>query len=77
MKTGNVDVTVANLLDGIVTYTPEQRGANTSSASSTSDNVRSLCHADTRENLSFEERKAKMIATARDKYMKKHEITGC
>lgn len=76
MKTGNVDITVANLLDGIVTYTPEQRSSN-SGASNTLDNVQSSSAENPRENLSFEERKAKMIATAREKYMKKHGITDC
>jgi len=76
LKTGNVDITVANLLDGIVTYTPEQRSPNLG-ASSASSNVQSSHDDNTRKNLSFSERKAQIIAAAREKYIKKHGIADC
>ncbi|XP_077279641.1 lipid droplet-regulating VLDL assembly factor AUP1-like [Temnothorax americanus] len=73
MKTRNVDVTIANILDGIVTYTPEPnppaQSSVTSSGSSAKDKVLGT--------TSFQEKKAKMIEEARERYIKKHGLTNC
>ncbi|XP_071565592.1 lipid droplet-regulating VLDL assembly factor AUP1-like [Temnothorax nylanderi] len=74
MKTRNVDVTIANILDGIVTYTPEpnppaQSSVTSSSGSSAKDKVLGT--------TSFQEKKAKMIQEARERYIKKHGLTNC
>lgn len=76
MKTRNVDVTIANILDGIVTYTPEpnpsaQSSVTSSSASSSSAKDKIL------GTTSFQEKKAKMIQEARERYIKKHGLTNC
>ncbi|KYN04605.1 PREDICTED: ancient ubiquitous protein 1-like [Cyphomyrmex costatus] len=76
MKTRNVDVTIANILDGIVTYTPEpnpqaQSSVTSSSASSSSTKANIL------GTISFQEKKAKMIQEARERYIKKHGLTNC
>ncbi|XP_025986976.2 lipid droplet-regulating VLDL assembly factor AUP1 [Solenopsis invicta] len=76
MKTRNVDVTIANILDGIVTYTPEpnppaQSSATSSSGSSSSAKDKVL------GTTSFQEKKMKMIQEARERYIKKHGLTNC
>ncbi|XP_012541641.1 ancient ubiquitous protein 1 [Monomorium pharaonis] len=76
MKTRNVDVTIANILDGIVTYTPEpnppaQLSTTSSSGSSSSAKDKVL------GTTSFQEKKIKMIQEARERYIKKHGLTNC
>ncbi|XP_011871162.1 PREDICTED: ancient ubiquitous protein 1-like [Vollenhovia emeryi] len=76
MKTRNVDVTIANILDGIVTYTPEPNPPAQSSVTSSSGSSSSA-----KDNVlgttSFQEKKAKMIQEARERYIKKHGLTNC
>jgi len=75
VKTRNVDVTIANILDGIVTYTPEPNPVQPSATS----------YGNSLENpakkisgtSSLQERKAKMIREARERYIKKHGLTDC
>lgn len=78
LKTRNVDTTIANILDGIVAYTPEPSSRTTTpvaSASRTQTNT-------TKDNSclgtsSFQERKAQMIREARERYIQKHGLTYC
>ncbi|KAL0104296.1 hypothetical protein PUN28_017196 [Cardiocondyla obscurior] len=76
VKTRNVDVTIANILDGIVTYTPEPNPSAQSSVTSSSGSSNS-----TKDKVlgttSFQEKKAKMIQEARERYIKKHGLTNC
>lgn len=77
-KTRNADITIANLLDGIVTYTPEQPPSTvTAESSQTKSQVQSTKGMKVPGSLSFQERKAKMIAEAREKYMEKHGLKNC
>jgi len=75
VKTRNIDVTIANILDGIVTYTPDPNpsahSSVTSSASSSSAKDKIL------GTSSFQEKKIKMIQEARERYIKKHGLTNC
>lgn len=76
VKTRNVDITIANILDGIVTYTPEpnpsaQSSVTSSSASSSFAKDKGL------GTTSFQEKKAKMIQEARERYIKKHGLINC
>ncbi|XP_066585073.1 lipid droplet-regulating VLDL assembly factor AUP1-like [Prorops nasuta] len=78
LKTRNVDITIANILDGIVTYTPESNPRSTSPTSSL--NRSQICTAkDTKllGSTTFQERKTKMIREARERYIKKHSLTNC
>lgn len=80
VKTRNVDVTIANLLDGIVNYTPEPvpSSANTATVSSNASPMPSSSRGNTSiGNLSFQERKAKLISEARERYIKKNGLTNC
>ncbi|XP_011642409.1 ancient ubiquitous protein 1-like [Pogonomyrmex barbatus] len=76
MKTRNVDVTIANILDGIVTYTPEPNPPAQSSVILSSGSQNSA-----KERMfvitSFQEKKTKMIQEARERYIKKHGLTNC
>lgn len=76
LKTRNVDVTIANILDGIVTYTPEPNPQTPSSVTSSSGSSNSA-----KDKIfgtsSFQEKKAKMIQEARERYIKKHGLTNC
>ena len=75
MKTRNVDVTIANILDGIVTYTPEPNPSAQSSV--TSSSASSSAKDKILGTTSFQEKKAKMIQVARERYIKKHGLTNC
>ncbi|XP_014210730.1 ancient ubiquitous protein 1-like [Copidosoma floridanum] len=79
LKTRNVDVTITNILDGIVTYTPEPAPTTASSSSSRSKPLVStpMTSITSTTALTFQERKAKMIAEAREKYIKKHGLKDC
>lgn len=76
VKTRNVDVTIANILDGIVTYTPEPNPQAQSSVTSSSGSPNSA-----KDKIfgtsSFQEKKVKMIQEARERYIKKHGLTNC
>lgn len=76
MKTRNVDVTIANILDGIVTYTPESNPQAPSSITSSSGSPNSVRDKKLGTS-SFQEKKAKMIQEARERYIKKHGLTNC
>lgn len=73
MKTRNVDVTIANILDGIVTYTPEPTPSSVTSSSGSSNSAKDKIFG----TSSFQEKKAKMIQEARERYIKKHGLTNC
>ncbi|XP_076381647.1 lipid droplet-regulating VLDL assembly factor AUP1 [Megalopta genalis] len=78
LKTRNVELTIANILDGIVTYTPEL--SQTSVAPSASRNQVQTSMIKDNSNLgttSFQERKAKMIREARERYIQKHGLKNC
>jgi ancient ubiquitous protein 1 len=79
VKTRNVDVTIANILDGIVTYTPETVPTTATPGSSTSKHSTSALKINSTSTaaLTFKERKAKMISEARDKYIQKHFLKDC
>lgn len=79
MKTRNVDITIANILDGIVTYTPEPnppaaQAAGTSSVNAQPNTAKS---SKTLGTSSFQEKKAKMIKEARERYIQKHGLKNC
>lgn len=76
MKTRNVDVTIANILDGIVTYTPEPNPSAQSSVTSSSEASNSAKDK-VLGTTSFQEKKTKMIQEARERYIKKHGLTNC
>lgn len=73
LKTRNVDVTIANILDGIVTYTPEPTPSSVTSSSGSSNSAKDKIFG----TSSFQEKKAKMIQEARERYIKKHGLTNC
>ncbi|XP_043259718.1 lipid droplet-regulating VLDL assembly factor AUP1-like [Colletes gigas] len=78
LKTRNVDITIANILDGIVTYTPES--TQTTITPSASYNQLQTSTIKDNSNLgssSFQERKAKMIKEARERYIQKHGLKMC
>ncbi|XP_015608145.1 ancient ubiquitous protein 1 [Cephus cinctus] len=78
LKTRNVDVTIANILDGIVTYTPEPTAPAPSSSSNISKvNVTLTKDGNGTGSLTFQQRKAKMIAEARERYILKHGLGNC
>lgn len=77
MKTRNAEITIANLLDGIVTYIPEQSPSNVPESSVSKHQTQSTKGIKMPGTLSFQERKAKMIADAREKYMEKHGLKNC
>ncbi|KAJ8683388.1 hypothetical protein QAD02_019180 [Eretmocerus hayati] len=79
LKTRNVDVTITNILDGIVTYTPEPTAstATPSSSRSISPVSSSKTGGSGCASLTFQERKAKMIAEARERYIQKHGLKDC
>jgi len=76
MKTRNVDVTIANILDGIVTYTPEPNPSAQSSVTSSSGSPNSAKDK-ILGTTTFQEKKTKMIQEARERYIKKHGLTNC
>ena len=78
LKTRNVDITIANILDGIVTYTPES--TQTPVTPPVSLNQPQTGTVKDNSNLgssSFQERKAKMIREARERYIQKHGLKNC
>lgn len=78
VKTRNVDITIANILDGIVTYTPES--TQTTVTPPVLFNQLQTNAVKDNSNLgssSFQERKAKMIREARERYIQKHGLKNC
>lgn len=78
LKTRNVDITIANILDGIVTYTPDSTQATV--PPSTSLNQLQISTVKDNSNIgtsSFQERKAKMLREARERYIQKHGLKNC
>lgn len=80
--TRSVDVTITNFLDGSTPYTPEgppapapEPEASTSSARYVTPTPTGVFPKSARERqLSFQERKAQMIAEARQRYIEKHGL---
>ncbi|XP_072378485.1 lipid droplet-regulating VLDL assembly factor AUP1-like [Diabrotica undecimpunctata] len=93
--TRNVDITITNILEGRVLFTPEQPSATTTSLPSTSSispssNVTgastsgsktsfntaasSFSRSASERSRSFQERKEQLIATARRRYIEKHNL---
>ncbi|XP_050477140.1 lipid droplet-regulating VLDL assembly factor AUP1-like [Bombus huntii] len=77
LKTRNVDITIANILDGIVTYTPDSSQTVTRTAS-----LNQLQKSTVKDNSnvgssSFQERKIKMLREARERYIQKHGLKNC
>lgn len=78
LKTRNVDITIANILDDIVTYTPEPNPpAATAVISQSRAQTSTAKDNSTLRVSSFQERKAKMIREARERYIQKHGLTNC
>ncbi|EZA51312.1 hypothetical protein DMN91_010787 [Ooceraea biroi] len=77
LKTRNVDITIANILDGIVTYTPEPNLPVQPTVTSFGGTQQNSTKDKTLGTSSFQEKKAKMIREARERYIKKHGLTDC
>jgi ancient ubiquitous protein 1 len=80
-KTHSVDITVTNLLEGVVKYKelPEQQQPSTSSSSSKvkpQPSQKKFCTNPGIRHLSLQERKMAFIQAAREKYIQKHKLTG-
>ncbi|KAJ9598525.1 hypothetical protein L9F63_010796 [Diploptera punctata] len=99
-RTRSVDVTIANILEGVVTYTPQpvestplpstssvpetvNIPSTSTSAPSTSSSTTNLCldtsapsfpRSAQERMLSFNERKARLIESARQRYIEKHGL---
>lgn len=78
-RTWDVDLTITNILEGLVPFVPEGQGPAVSSRSqrNTIDQVPAASSSTkTPQNgsLTFQERKAKMIEDARRKYIEKHGL---
>ncbi|XP_050395372.1 lipid droplet-regulating VLDL assembly factor AUP1 [Patella vulgata] len=84
-KTKDIDLTITNILDGIVQYTPEE---NDNQKNTDSEQKQKLVCPSTQtfksstfgrtsndRQLSFEERKTAMIEAARRKYKEKHNLS--
>ncbi|KAK7582684.1 hypothetical protein V9T40_014129 [Parthenolecanium corni] len=80
--TGNVDVTITNILEGKVPLTSRDdlghpRSFDDSLAgpsSSSGSRYVSTCSTMSQQHMTFQERKAKLIEDARKKYMEKHDM---
>lgn len=77
VKTRNVDITIANILDGIVTYTPDSSQIITRSAPLNQLQKSTVKDNSNLGSSSFQERKAKMIREARERYIQKHGLKNC
>ncbi|XP_043529304.1 lipid droplet-regulating VLDL assembly factor AUP1-like [Frieseomelitta varia] len=77
LKTRNVDITIANILDGIVTYTPDSSQTVTRSASLNQLQKSTVKDSSNVGSSSFQERKIKMIREARERYIQKHGLKNC
>lgn len=78
-KTRSVDITVTNLLEGVVKYEelPEQRPSSSSSSKVKPRPAQAkFCNNPGIRHLSLQERKQAFIQAAREKYIEKHKLTG-
>lgn len=85
-RTGSVDTTISNILEGVVSYTPlssepqppQSRPSSSSNigATSRSDDVPKFSTSSFDRMASFQERKSKMIAEARKCYIEKKGLKG-
>ncbi|XP_047503802.1 lipid droplet-regulating VLDL assembly factor AUP1-like [Pieris napi] len=79
-KTRSVDVTITNFLEGLTPYTPEPGPEPQPSTSAPSPKYVTPCPTGVfpktakERQMSFQEKKAQMIAEARQKYIEKHRI---
>lgn len=81
--TRSVDVTITNFLEGVTPYTSEPEGPSEAGPSTSRVTPRYVTPAPTgvfpksakERQLSFQERKAQMIAEARKRYMEKHGLS--
>ncbi|CAK1550925.1 unnamed protein product [Leptosia nina] len=85
-KTRSVDVTITNFLEGLTPYTPEYPAASEPQPSTSAPQPKYITPPPTgvfpktarERQMSFQERKAQMIAEARQRYIEKHAISlGC
>ncbi|XP_064631111.1 lipid droplet-regulating VLDL assembly factor AUP1-like [Lineus longissimus] len=79
--TRDVDMTITNLLEGTVAYTPEDSAPqkpkpNPMALSPVKIAAKSFSKSSQERHQSFEERKKILIDTAREKYMMKHGMLG-
>ncbi|KZC05060.1 Ancient ubiquitous protein 1 [Dufourea novaeangliae] len=77
LKTRNVDITIANILDGIVTYTPGSSQTSVAPSAPFNQVQTSTVKDNSSSGTSFQERKAKMIREARERYIQKHGLKNC
>lgn len=80
-RTRSVDLTISNILEGVVAFTPitpppQPRPSISQSISRTPELQKSFPKSSQDRMSSFQERKAKMIADARKRYIEKHGLTG-
>lgn len=68
---------MANILDGIVVYTPESNPQTTSVASASKTQTSVIKDNSYLGTISFQERKAQMIREARERYIQKHGLKNC
>ncbi|CAH2243083.1 jg14104 [Pararge aegeria aegeria] len=81
-KTRSVDVTITNFLEGLVTYTPEVETVIEPQPSTSQAPPKYVTPTPTgtfpksakERQMSFQERKAQMIAEARKRYIEKHGL---
>ncbi|OWR49859.1 putative Ancient ubiquitous protein 1 precursor [Danaus plexippus plexippus] len=81
-KTRSVDVTITNFLEGLVPYTPEAEPVVEPQPSTSQAPAKYVTPAPTgvfpksakERQMSFQERKAQMIAEARNRYIEKHGL---
>lgn len=79
LKTRNVDITIANILDGIVVYTPEPNNTRMTTPVASASKNQTSAKKDNNSfgTSSFQERKAQMIKEARERYIQKHGLKNC
>lgn len=77
LTTRNVDITIANILEGIVTYTPEPSPSTFSPPVPIPRAHPGMIKDTGTLASSFQERKAKMIQEARERYIQKHGLKTC
>lgn len=79
-RTWDVDLTITNILEGLVPYVPEGQGPSVPSRSQRTTEQASTATVASRNRpvqgaaLTFQERKAKMIEDARKRYIEKHGL---
>lgn len=78
-RTWDVDLTITNILEGLVPYVPEGQGPAAPSRPQRSSVEQAAAPSSSKKSAqggasTFQERKAKMIAEARRKYIEKHGL---